>query len=141
MNGLYDSDFVAWAETMAQCLSERRFSELDLENLVEEVQDLSKRERDRPLNAMRLITHHLLKWQFLPHQRKRSWQLTIERERTNIYLFLQDSPSLIEYLNDEWLDKAYRVARLDAAKETGLDFPVQCPYTVEQVQGFDYLPS
>ena len=49
---------------MADLLASSRFSELDIENLVEEVRDLSKRERDRLLSSLRLILHHLLKFSF-----------------------------------------------------------------------------
>ncbi len=51
---------------MADLLASGRFSELDIENLVEEVRDLSKRERDRLLASLRLILHHLLKWDYQP---------------------------------------------------------------------------
>lgn len=47
MQLLYEQDYGLWAEQMADLLAAGRFSELDIENLVEEVRDLSKRERDR----------------------------------------------------------------------------------------------
>jgi hypothetical protein len=138
---LYEEDYAEWAEVMAQCLKEKRFAELDLENLVEEIRDLSKRERDKLLSSMRLILQHLLKWKYQPQKRSRSWQITVERERNNIELYVEDSPSLKKYFTQEWLAKAYRIARLDAAKETGLDFPKDSPYTIEDVLNFDYFPE
>ncbi|MEA5619109.1 DUF29 domain-containing protein [Cronbergia sp. UHCC 0137] len=133
MTTLYNRDYGLWAEEMARLLAAGQFSELDIENLVEEVRDLSKRERDKLLSSVRLILHHLLKWDYQVQKRSRSWRLTIERERINISLYLKDSPSLHRYLCDEWLDNAYRIARLDAAKETDLDFPMDCPYGIEDV--------
>lgn len=133
MTTLYDRDYGLWAEEMASLLAAGKFSELDIENLVEEVRDLSKRERDKLLSSMRLILHYLLKWDYQEQKRFRSWRLTIERERTNISLYLKDSPSLRRYLCEEWLENAYRIARLDAAKETDLDFTVDCPYSIEDV--------
>jgi hypothetical protein len=56
---------------MADLLASSRFSELDIENLVEQVRDLSKRERDRLLASVRLISHHLLKWDYQPQRRSR----------------------------------------------------------------------
>ena len=47
MKELYERDYSQWAETMADLLSLGNFAQLDIENLVEEVRDLSKRERDR----------------------------------------------------------------------------------------------
>ncbi|MBE9194487.1 DUF29 domain-containing protein, partial [Synechocystis sp. LEGE 06083] len=68
---LYERDYSQWAETMADLLASGNFAELDIENLVEEVRDLSKRERDRLLSSLRLIVHHLLKWDYQPQRRSR----------------------------------------------------------------------
>ena len=133
MSSLYEQDYAHWAEIMAEKLQQKHFQELDIENLVEEIKDLSKRERDKLLSSIRLILHHLLKWDYQPQKRSRSWQITIQRERNNIELYLEDSPSLKKYLCDEWLKKMYPNASLDATQETGLDFPKDCPYQVQQV--------
>ncbi|QCS50052.1 DUF29 domain-containing protein [Picosynechococcus sp. PCC 11901] len=134
MEQLYEKDFSQWAETMADLLAAGDFTALDIENLVEEVRDLSKRERDHLLSSIRLILHHLLKWDHQPQKRSRSWRNTIDRERSNIELYLEDSPSLRRYLNDEVsLAKMYRLARADAIRETDLDFPKDCPYDIEDV--------
>ena len=133
MTNLYDQDYALWAEEMAQKLTQKSFDDLDLEHLVEEIRDLSKRERDKLLSSIRLIIHHLLKWDCQPQKRSRSWQITIERERNNIEFYLDDSPSLKKYLNQEWLNKVYRNARLNAAQETGLAFPEECPYSIQDV--------
>jgi len=134
MEQLYEQDYSRWAETMADLLAEGNFTALDITNLVEEVRDLSKRERDRLLSSLRLIMHHLLKWDYQPQLRSRSWANTIGRERDNIGLYLDDSPSLRRYLGDEFLQKMYRVARSDAMRETKLvDLPQDCPYSIEVI--------
>lgn len=130
---LYEQDFGLWAEQMADLIEAGRFAELDIENLVEEVRDLSKRERDRLLSSLRLIVHHLLKWDYQPQKRSRSWQTTIQRERLNIKEYLRDSPSLKRYLTDEYLHQVYETGRLDAIVETDLDMPVVCPYAIADV--------
>ncbi|QUS61026.1 DUF29 domain-containing protein [Synechocystis sp. PCC 7339] len=130
---LYERDYSQWAETMADLLESGKFTELDIENLVEEVRDLSKRERDRLLSSLRLIVHHLLKWDYQPQRRSRSWLVTIQRERNNISFYLKDSPSLRRYLTDGWLGEIYGNAKLEAFKETGLDFPAECPYDIGEV--------
>ncbi len=130
---LYEQDFALWAEQMGDLLEKRRFEELDIENLVEEIRDLSKRERDRLLSSLRLIVQHLLKWDYQPEKRSRSWLATIQRERKNIDLYLEDSPSLKRYLSEEWLRKMYAIARDDAFAETGLEFPETCPYSISEV--------
>ena len=133
MESLYEKDYADRAEQMARKLQDKCFNELDIENLVEEIKDLSKRERDKLLSSIRLILHHLLKWDYQSLKRYRSWQLTIERERNNIDLYLEDSPSLRKYLCQEWVEKMYRNARLDAIKETELDLPQDCPYQIQDI--------
>ncbi len=133
MTTLYEQDYGLWAEQMADLIAAGRFGELDIENLVEEVRDLSKRERDRLLSSMRLIVHHLLKWDYQPQKRSRSWQTTIQRERNNILFYLKDSPSLKRYLTDDWLSEVYINARLNAMKETGLDLPDLCSYSIQDI--------
>lgn len=129
---LYEQDFSQWAETMADLLAAGNFTALDIENLVEEVRDLSKRERDRLLSSLRLIVHHLLKWDYQPQRRSRSWLATIQRERANINSYLEDSPSLKRFLADEFLIKVYTTAKIDAFKETGLEMPATCPYNIDE---------
>jgi hypothetical protein len=136
---LYVQDFALWAEQMADLLEKRRFDELDIENLVEEIRDLSKRERDRLLSSLRLIVQHLLKWDYQPDKRSRSWMATIQRERLNIQDYLQDSPSLKRYLTDELLYKVYKKARLDVIGETDLDMPIDCPYQINDVLERDIM--
>ncbi len=133
MATLYEQDYALWSEQMADLISSKRFEELDIENLVEEVRDLSKRERDRLLSSLSLIVQHLLKWDYQPQHRSRSWQGIIQRERANIDLYLEDSPSLKRYLTDEWLHKIYKIAYADAFRETGLEFPETCPYVINDV--------
>ncbi|MCA6586910.1 MAG: DUF29 domain-containing protein [Pseudanabaena sp. M051S1SP1A06QC] len=120
MTTLYEQDYGLWAEQMTDLIAAGRFNELDIENLVEEVRDLSKRERDHLLSSLRLIVHHLLKLDYQPQRRSKSWQTTIQRERNNITFYLKDIPSLKRYLTDDWLSEVCINARLNAMKESGL---------------------
>jgi hypothetical protein len=133
MTTLYEQDFALWSEQMADLIANRQFDKLDIENLVEEIRDLSKRERDRLFSSLRLILHHLLKWDYQPKLRSRSWLVTIQRERSNIEDYLADSPSLKKYMREETLLKLYKKARLDAIAETGLEMPDHCTYTLNNV--------
>jgi hypothetical protein len=139
---IYERDFVVWAEKQAQLLEQHRWEELDLENLVEEIRDLGKRERDKLLSSLRLILQHLLKWQYQSEKRSKSWKNTITRERDNVADYLEDTPSLKKVLQDpEAISTCYRRARRDAARETGLDtLPEQNPYALEQVLDEKFLP-
>jgi Domain of unknown function DUF29 len=115
---------------MADLLASGKLIELDIENLVEEVRDLSKRERDSLLSRIRLIIYHLLKWDYQTQLRSRSWLATVQRERSNVADYLADSPSLKKYMTDKYLGKIYKKAKLDAIAETCLDMLDVCPCTV-----------
>jgi hypothetical protein len=43
MSTFYEKDYAYWAEEMAEKLQQKRFDELDIDNLVEEIKDLCKR--------------------------------------------------------------------------------------------------
>jgi hypothetical protein len=60
---LYETDYVAWADEQALLLEQKRWDELDLVNLVEEVRDLGRRERDALESQLTRLLMHLLKWQ------------------------------------------------------------------------------
>jgi Domain of unknown function DUF29 len=42
---LYDQDFYLWIETTAKQLKDGRFSEVDLENLIEEIECIGRSEK------------------------------------------------------------------------------------------------
>ena len=58
---LYEADFVAWSEMQAELIRQRRFDELDLENIAEEIEDLGKSRRDQLETRMSRLIEHLLK--------------------------------------------------------------------------------
>ena len=140
---IYDRDYHLWLEETAQLLKNRNFDQLDLENLIEEIETLGRSERNKLISSLRLIYQHLLKWQYQPEKRSKSWTDTIDRERDNINDYIEDMPSLKGLLDDpEAIAKAYSRGRRDAMKETGINnLPKECPFTIEQVRDSNYLPS
>ncbi len=65
---LNNTDFALWAEQTAQMLKDGRIADMDLENLIEEVEDLSRRERDALYSNLKMVLLHLLKWEFQPQK-------------------------------------------------------------------------
>jgi Domain of unknown function DUF29 len=49
---LYDHDFHAWTQVMAEALRSGDWSALDVENLVEEIESLGRRERQELENRL-----------------------------------------------------------------------------------------
>jgi hypothetical protein len=139
---MYEVDFAEWIDQATELLKQGKFNELDIENLIEEVGDLGRRDRRSLCSNSKIVLLHLLKWQFQPEQRSASWRSSIREHRQRIERILKDSPSLNHYLKQEYLD-CYAKARPLAADETGLPlakFPVECPYPIEQALDPEFLP-
>ncbi len=140
---LYDEDFYAWAMATAALLRQRRFAEIDIAHVAEELADMGKRERRALESHMRNVTLHLLKWRYQPEKRGISWRQSIRNGRIEIQKLLRDSPSLTEQIS-QMLDDEYPAARADATDETGLSeetFPPHCPFIAEQVLDAEFWPE
>ena len=55
----YDTDFYAWVQDQAAMLAARRFEELDLPHLVEELQLMGNSERGELSNRLSVLLAHL----------------------------------------------------------------------------------
>lgn len=139
----YATDFNLWAQQTARLLREHRWQDLDLENLVEEIEDLGKREKRGIISQLTRLLLHLLKWQYQPQRRSDSWLDSITDARLQIELTLNDSPSLKVYPSEQ-LNQSYQKARHSASRQTGLPlstFPEECPYLLENILNEDWLPE
>jgi hypothetical protein len=140
---LYDRDFYAWTQEQAALLKSGQWDQLDIPNLVEEIEALGRQERRELVNRLGILVGHLLKWQFQPQQRSKSWTATIIEQRQEIQELIADNPSLKSYLV-EAMNKAYQKSVLLVAKETPLsldDLPDRCPYTLDQVMDPNFYPE
>lgn len=140
---LYEIDFAEWINATTQLLRERRFTELDLNNLIEEIEALGKRDKRELQSRLIVLLSHLLKYRYQPEKRSNSWVSPIVDQRRQIFLILQDSPSLKNHLVNLFAD-CYALARKDAARETHLaivTFPEACPFTHENTLDEDWLPD
>lgn len=140
---LYEQDFVQWVETTVEQLRTQNYSQVDWENLLEEIEDMSRRERKSLKNNTIVLLLHLLKWHYQAGNHSGSWRSSIREHRRRIKDDLKDSPSLTPYLQAIVLE-CYGEAREQAADETGLPlelFPIECPYTLEQLLDINFLPG
>lgn len=127
---LHDRDLHAWSIEQARLLRQGRLSEIDAENIAEEIADVGKAEYRVLESALRVLLVHMLKWDHQPERRSRSWQNTIAEQRERVRQQIHDNPSLASRIDDA-VERAYRRARLRASSETDLDverFPDACPY-------------
>lgn len=140
--GLYDQDFYDWTQEQARALRERRFADLDIENIAEELETLGRSDKREIRSRVCVILVHLLKWRYQPAGLSSSWNGTLMEQRDELRRVLEDSPSL-RRLPEQSLTSEFERARRKAAMETGLSpetFPNTCPFSVEDVLS-DHLPD
>jgi len=140
---LYETDFHQWAQQQARLLRAGRFGDMDVANLIEEVEDMGKRQKQELVSRLRILLMHLLKWQYEPEHRSKSWSATIKVQRFDIREHLEQNPSLQSMLEFA-IAKAWKGALVDAESETGMDmacFPQQCPWTFAQCMDANFWPQ
>ena len=139
----YQKDFYSWTCEQAELLKTGRFNELDVFNLVEEIETMGRSEKRELESRLTVLLVHLLKWQYQPNRRGRSWQLTIQEQRLEFFDVLNDNPGLKPQLQT-LLTHSYQKAKIRASKETGLDmdiFPIVCPWDFSQLMDDAFLPG
>jgi len=148
---LYDTDYSQWAQRNAELLRARRFEELDIRHLLEELSDMSKSDRRELHSRLLILLAHLLKWEFQYHtlaERWRefkgdSWRATIIEQREQLADLFSQSPGLKAAIEDS-IATAYPAAVRLAHKETRLPikvFPESCPYSREQIFADAFYPE
>jgi len=153
---LYEKDFYLWVMENLRLLKEKRYEEVDWENLLEEIEDMGRSELRSVISYISIILEHLYKLENfkVSQEMGNSWIKSIINAREGLELMFDESPSLREKAQQE-LEKSWRIAvkRLIAwfkypenkalAKQffgrlpTEKDFPSKCPYTFEQVLEYE----
>ncbi|MBF0338846.1 MAG: DUF29 domain-containing protein [Nitrospirae bacterium] len=139
---LYEVDFYQWAFHNADLLRQGRFAEIDLENIIEELESMARRDRRELLSRLKVLIMHLLKWQYQPNRRSDSWRTTIGNQRDEIEHLLEDSPSL-QHNIEIVIAKGFIEAKRMFEDETGISsntLPEACPYTFEQLMVRSFWP-
>lgn len=139
----YDTDFYAWTQQQAQLLRSGAWELLDIPNLVEEIESLGKQQRQELVNRLGVLLGHLLKWEFQPDRRSKSWFATIREQRRRVAKLLNQNPSLKPFY-PEAVQEAFADGIDLVVRETPLnyaDLPDTCPYVPEQILDPEFLPD
>ncbi len=143
MTAVYEHDFYAWLNDHVELLRQGNFHEVDVLHLAEELESMGKSQQRALVNRLAVLLLHLLKWQYQPQRRSRSWELTIIEQRQEITELLEESPSLKHEI-DIKLNKAYHKAIIQAERETGIrytHFPSTCPYSFQHILDNRFYPN
>lgn len=133
----YEQDYGAWLSRQIALLRARRWGELDLDHLVDEVESLGRSDFRRLVGAIEIVVAHMLKWDHQPHKRSPGWLASIDEHRARIETELADSPSYRSRI-DEAVQRAYRPARGIASRQSKIglrQFPATCPYSWDEITG------
>ena len=142
---LHQQDFAAWLDLQVAALRERRFADLDLENLIEEVESIRRAEARSVQHHARVVVAQLLQ---LAHSTlgdpRRSWKSTANAHRDELEMRL--TPTLRQELEAR-LEEVYTRGREIAAtvlETEGTDqewLPRACPYTLADILEEDWFPT
>lgn len=150
-NASYDSDFYTWTLENAKLLRQKKFEEIDFDNIAEEIESMGKSEKREIISHLSILIAHLLKLYYKEkhvirkydeEQSTNSWISSIKNARNEIVDLLEDSPSL-EVKLSEGFGKAYQRAVIIAADETGIlkyEFPKHCPFSLDDCLDENFFP-
>ncbi|MDD1420889.1 DUF29 domain-containing protein [Dolichospermum sp. ST_sed1] len=141
LQSLYEIDESLWLEETVILLKEKRFQDLDLNNLIEELEALGKRDKNAVASLLEQIIRHLLLLQYWTEEYETNgnhWRTEIIGFRNQLERLLTNN--LQNYLHSE-LEKIYKSTLKYVKQKTRfkIDFPEHCPYSLEQILDETYL--
>src|SRR5258708_28651731 len=69
----YDEDFYAWTQEQARLLRTGQFSQIDVENVAEELESMGRSDKRELDSRLEVLLMHLLKWQGQPNLKPPRW--------------------------------------------------------------------
>jgi len=144
-NSLYEQDYYLWLLQTSKLLQEGKLNQVDINNLIEEIDSMGRSEKKEIKSRLIILIEHLLKlnyWQAEKEYNARGWRNTVVEQRLQINLSFEDSPSLIKVLDESFLD-CYNKARISTLQKYQLSgdlFPIQPPFSLEDILDSNYLP-
>ena len=131
----YDQDYAAWLDAQIGFLRERKFSQLDLDNLLDEVASLRRWNWELFRDAVKMVIRQMLTWDVREDERCRDWAQRIELDRSAMLQELKGSTSFADRREDA-IAEAYELARFEMSQGDKLPFrlfPEQCPYSWQDI--------
>ena len=114
---LYERDFLRWTTDTVTKLKAKNFEQLDLQNLIEEIEDLGRSQKKELKSRLLVLLEHLLKRLYVNSpDNHRGWEITINEQRRQLELEIEDSPSL-KTIWDESFHAAWRIALKGVRKD------------------------
>ena len=137
----YEEDYYLWIKTMVKRLKERNYSQIDWDNLIEEIEDMGRSQKRAVESLLMGLTEPLLKLKYWESERERNkghWESEVVNFRVLLKKRLQESPSLKAKLED-----IYQEILPDSKKSLSrlFELPEQINLTLEQILNEDWFPE
>ena len=142
---LYEIDDHLWLEETIKLLKANHLEKLDLENLIEELENLGRRDKAKVASLLEQIIRHLLLLQYWTEETQYNnsghWKAEIRSFRnqlkrnltTNLYQYLENE---LASIYDDAL--GYVIEKTEGKLD---NLPQYCTYTLEQLLDINYLPE
>lgn len=140
---LHDRDFNLWTQEMAIAIRNRNISTMDWDNLLDEIEDMAKSDKRALRSYTQRLIEHIFKLKYWKSERDRNqngWKSEVINFRGEIQNILEDSPSLRNYLEDNYLDW-YRKSFKKYQKDNLFKVPEHQPVELEQILNDGYFGS
>ena len=111
---LYKQDYNLWLEQTAIAIRNQDFTKMDWDNLLEEIEDMGASQKRALRSYTKRLIDHVLKlryWNSEKEYNAKGWRKEIINFRDEIKEILQESPSLKNYLEENyqtWYNKSVK---------------------------------
>jgi hypothetical protein len=104
---LYHQDLNLWRQAVINAIQNQQLENMDWDNLIEEINDMTASERRALRSYTKRLIEHILKlkyWNSEKEYNQRGWEKEVVNFREEIKSILEESPSLNNYLEQNYLD-------------------------------------
>lgn len=114
---LHNEDLNLWLEQIATKIKNKDFSNMDWDGLLEEIEDMTASQKRALRSYTKRLIEHILKlkyWNREKEYNQKGWRREVVNFRNEIKEILDDSPSLKNYLQDNyptWYEKSVNAMR------------------------------
>ena len=114
---LYYQDLNLWRQEVVNAIQNKQLENMDWDNLIDEINDMTASERRALRSYTKRLIEHILKlryWNSEKEYNQRGWEKEVVNFREEIKSILKESPSLNNYLEQnylEWYQKSVKAMK------------------------------
>ena len=104
---LYHLDLNLWRQEVVNAIQNQQLENMDWDNLVDEINDMTASERRALRSYIKRLIEHILKLKYRNSEKeynRRGWEKEVVNFREEIKSILEESPSLNNYLEQNYLN-------------------------------------